>query len=79
MTLATKYFADSIEYFSKLSESPVSRLNDYLTPEDNIGLKDMGRIKEANINLRNAIYYDAGFTEPLIFQDFNLDYTVNML
>ncbi len=79
ITMATKYYADSIEYYSKLNESPVSRLNDFLTPEENSGLKDMGRIKEANINLRNAVYYDAGYTEPILFQDFNLDYTVNVL
>lgn len=73
---ATKYYSDSIEYYDKLKESPYSYV--YETNSADISSEDENlkkfTITDANQNLRMVLYPDAALYEPILYEDFPLDY-----
>jgi len=74
---ATKYYSDSIEYYDKLKESPYSYVYETIS-SSNINVEDENlkkfTITDANQNLRMVLYPDAGLYEPILYEDFPLDY-----
>lgn len=71
---ATKYYSESMEYYDKLKEYPLieEKREEELT-ETEVKLKKF-EITKATQNLRMVLYPDAGKDEPIIFEDFSLDY-----
>jgi len=73
---ATKYYSDSIEYYDKLKENPYSYIYDTNGSDINIQDENLKKftITDANQNLRMVLYPDAALYEPILFEDFPLDY-----
>ena len=72
---ATKYYSDSIEYFSKSQEaSETARKTESTEIDDKVRYKKFD-IENANQNLRMVLYPDAGFDEPILYEDFTLNFT----
>jgi len=75
LTTSTKYYSDSINYFDMLGERPEeSETTIEMEEEDVIKL----RKDPAQINLRMVLYLDAPKTDPIIYEDFPLDYDINL-
>lgn len=78
---ATKYYSDSINIFELLAttkplEAFTSDTNIFGsdTNDAKIETLDKFRKENAHINLRMVLYPDAGLGEPIIYEDFPLDY-----
>ncbi|HOV14436.1 MAG TPA: hypothetical protein PK771_09150, partial [Spirochaetota bacterium] len=75
---STKYYSDGIEFFSMMKDIPEDVKN-----EENFQIDERVRYKKfdienANQNLRMVLYPDAGFDEPILYEDFTLDFRTTM-
>ncbi|HPO49593.1 MAG TPA: tetratricopeptide repeat protein, partial [Spirochaetota bacterium] len=75
---ATKYYSDSIEFFAKMKDIPED-----IKKEESFQIDERVRYKKfdienANQNLRMTLYPEAGFDEPILYDDFSLDFKTTM-
>ncbi|MCK4797395.1 MAG: hypothetical protein KAT05_08435 [Spirochaetes bacterium] len=66
---ATKYYSDSINYFDRITmnQASINKIKN-----------DKFKKENAHINLRMVLYPDAGMDEPIIYEDFPLDFMTTM-
>lgn len=72
---ATKYYSESMEFYDKLKESHffIEESKSEELSEVEIKLRKF-EVTKATQNLRMVLYPDAGKDEPIIFEDFSLEY-----
>ncbi len=71
---ATKYYSESMEFHDKLKEYPlIEESKKEEISEAEVKLKKF-EVTKATQNLRMVLYPDAGKDEPIIFEDFSLEY-----
>jgi tetratricopeptide (TPR) repeat protein len=70
---AIKYFSVSIENLGKLNEIPDIQQNANKDVDQQLEYKKFN-ISNANQNLRMVLYPKAGLDDPILFEDFPLDY-----
>jgi len=71
---ATKYYSTSIENLSHLNEtSEAINIDKRMTPAQSVDFKRFD-ISNANQNLRMVLYPQAGLSDPILFEDFPLDF-----
>ena len=78
---ATKYYQDSIMAFDKLINRDDSEIDiniDTSAKQPVEGEFTKFRKENAHINLRMVLYPDAGLDEPIIYEEFPLDYSTYM-
>ncbi|HJX50252.1 MAG TPA: hypothetical protein VJ438_02205, partial [Candidatus Nanoarchaeia archaeon] len=75
---ASKYYTDSIIYFDKLENIYESEIDVY-NPEKKVEESNLkGKKGTANINFRMVLYPYAGIEDPILYEDFPLDFTIFM-
>jgi hypothetical protein len=76
---ATKYYYISTKYFDKISADKASDTDAYKEKNTQLGTETSRYKKElSHINVRMSLYPDAGTDEPLLYEDFPLEYTTYM-
>ena len=71
---ATKYYSDGIEFFSLMKDMPEDVKNEETFKIDERVRYKKFDIENANQNLRMVLYPDAGLDEPILYEDFTLDF-----
>ncbi len=74
---ASKYYADSILFFDKLENIYVSEVDAYKDDKD-ITSQLRDKKGNANINFRMVLFPYAGIEEPILYEDFPLDFMIFM-